>query len=757
MKSPEAQFAGGVAGENNMNAEELSLNDVVQDVKINKYISQKDIFRLINQWIEKSSIKCIDFPEEREGELREFQRNVLILVNTLQQFTCYEEGLQELSANILIGMLRKATELNNVFSKIILSDLVQRVPLVLSKINVNKMDMNNINVDEFVDALYKALNIELQRKSPFNYDSSSNYDVREPDNKDPFIYSNEYAFAAGFSLRANESADRLLKLLQSTKQDYKKQFLSKILHKLEFGKINISEEGVKYLEKMYDLGEMNNPDYFVNRLTGSGDIGIFDETQVLQGYFNIGDISSEESVVQSQVMEFTYETLFFSKKGETKEEKIEREKYLQEFKENYFDFYDDEFVKRTGIRFNNLGFKEQGQFLIYYKNASEEKKEELLDFVSKYGENGLRTFLSIEQGGSEMGEKILIIGENLKEKDAKKVFAKYEQLVDTVNNAGQYIVGQFNDESDVQISEITQKLLMKGRKLLELVADNIEMSDNVLERIIQKIDSIKIDIELFKTVAKTLHENGATLEQMKDATLITLHGEELRNNDKIIQKMKQMYAQNYKDYPKKFRDALIDSIDKKIEDSSVLFHIATHKDKQGNELMSFLTIKKQDDGNIYFGSFNTDNEMFGGASIGLSLAEQVFVQQEKDGADKIEAHSVPHEGINSVYVNRYHFVVDNIEENYEYTGVDLFHITRESKNKNYYFQNKLLNEELKKQIIKSIEQIDENTNHFIIKLTKDNIIQQTKQLLSRDFVLTKYDIDKDDGNIYCGFEKKITE
>ncbi len=49
------------------------------------------------------------------------------------------------------------------------------------------------------------------------------------------------------------------------------------LHRLEFGRIGISSEGVQYLERMYDLGEYNNPNFHVSRLTADGDVGIFDE------------------------------------------------------------------------------------------------------------------------------------------------------------------------------------------------------------------------------------------------------------------------------------------------------------------------------------------------------------------------------------------------------------------------------------------------------------------------------------------------
>jgi len=223
----------------------------------------------------------------------------------------------------------------------------------------------------------------------------------------------------------NLSASKLLKLLKKETGD--RNHISAILYRLEFGQIGISKKGVKYLEKMYNLGELNNPDYFVQRLTTKGDIGVFDDQRVLQKYFNLGDLTTEEAEVTPQIQDFVYETLFRAKEDETPEERKEREKYLQEFKENYFGFYDDKFFKQTGIRFNNLDFKEQGWFLLCYKNADEAKREKLINFARTFGEQGLVSFLSLEYNDNN-GDKILEINEKLDRKNVEKIFARYIRI-----------------------------------------------------------------------------------------------------------------------------------------------------------------------------------------------------------------------------------------------------------------------------------------------------------------------------------------
>lgn len=222
----------------------------------------------------------------------------------------------------------------------------------------------------------------------------------------------------------NLSASRLLAMLD---QEEDKNHISALLCRLEFGQIGISDKGVKYLENMYDLSELNNSDFFAQRLTAKGDIGVFDDKKVLQKYFNLGDLASQEQVVKPKIHEFVYETLFRDKEGENEEERNKREAYLQEFKENYFDFYDDNFFKETGIRFNNLEFKEQGWFLMYYKESESEKRKELMDFARDFGESGLKSFLSLEYNDSN-GDKLLDINKHLTREQVENIFSKYVRI-----------------------------------------------------------------------------------------------------------------------------------------------------------------------------------------------------------------------------------------------------------------------------------------------------------------------------------------
>ncbi len=223
--------------------------------------------------------------------------------------------------------------------------------------------------------------------------------------------------------------------------------------------------------------------------------------------------------------------------------------------------------------------------------------------------------------------------------------------------------------------------------------------------------------------------------------------------------MLDTYFDNFFDYPKLQKILLESFVDKLLNSTNTKVYRYVEKGEKRGKTLAFLRIDHISQKRKYLGSFNVASfnvvDNMQGLNLGLSLLDKVLNSFDEDVV--VEADAIPQTAITGHYINRHHFIVDSITQNYKDTGVDLFHITREPKNKNYYFQNKLSNEELQKEIIKSTEQLNENTNHFIIKLTKDNITQQTKQFLIQGFVLTKYDIDRNTGDIYCGFEKKITE
>jgi len=229
---------------------------------------------------------------------------------------------------------------------------------------------------------------------------------------------------------ANYGAQRLLEVMRKTQDPYMKRVAAKMLCRMELGRIGISEEGVRYLDKVFDLAEYNNPDFFVQRLTSEGDIGIFDEkTQKLLKYFKLKGLDSPQAKIKAQVLDFVFETFFTPRADETPEQRKQKENYIEELKEHYFEIIKDALFEETGMRFNNLSFKEQGWFLQLLFRADNQTKKRLETFVEKYGEFGIKAFTAMEYD-EENYLKILEIGERFEEERAKRIFLEYWQIYD---------------------------------------------------------------------------------------------------------------------------------------------------------------------------------------------------------------------------------------------------------------------------------------------------------------------------------------
>lgn len=224
----------------------------------------------------------------------------------------------------------------------------------------------------------------------------------------------------------NLAATKLLELARTGDAQDKRSALW-LLYRLEFGRIGISEKGLKYLDKMYDLGQYNSQNFFVQRLTANGEVGVFDRAnERLLKYLHLTDLPSAEKQIRTELYDLTYRDLFVDRLDLPEAERENRKRLLEEFHEKYFAFAQSEFFKETDVRLNNLTFREQAWFLEFTASADAEKKSKLVEFVKKYHEAGIRAFLVMENGGS--GDKVLELSEKLKPKEARQVYEAYRAV-----------------------------------------------------------------------------------------------------------------------------------------------------------------------------------------------------------------------------------------------------------------------------------------------------------------------------------------
>lgn len=430
------------------------------------------------------------------------------------------------------------------------------------------------------------------------------------------------------TLDATYSSQLLLDKVKHEKED--KTALSAILYRLEFGQIGISKEGVKYLERMYDLGEFNKPDYFVNRLTARGEMGIFNEQSELLRYFYLENFDDEdrEKVIQPAVLEFAYETLFVPKENETSEEQEQRLQFLEEFKQSYFEFYDEKFLERTGVRFNNLTFKEQGAFLLFIKAVDEVTKEKVFDFANVHREKGIRLFLLINQKDFFLGQKILNLSSTLDEKSIDVVIDALSGVLSRLED-----VSEFTEKDPIlqkavqtQLPEIQRKIIEKAFTTLEQVIDTTSQDDteSIPDRILKKLKNINADaIMLASTLTSVRHMDISNMDRpldilnnFSDTGLYDYEGYEFSNQE--LQQIKEMYEKNYAQTPE-LLTVLYGGFLESLKKHNVEYKVIKQKDK----VVALFAFEYLEDGSIYAGKFNIQ-QSYQGAELGSEMMENTL-------------------------------------------------------------------------------------------------------------------------------------
>jgi len=359
------------------------------------------------------------------------------------------------------------------------------------------------------------------------------------------------------NIKPERAINKLLDLLKSDNGSIRRD-ASAMLFRLEFGRLGISREGVEYLENIiFDLGqEHNNENYHVERLTADGEIGIFKPKEIKGGdeeeyelikYIEIGDLSGipskderekEKIKLKRNVLNLVYDTLFIGKPGETELEKQKRLRYLEDLKRNYYKIAGDKIFTETGVRLNNLSFKEQGWFMIYFNEVGKGKMAELQKFVQKYGEEGIKTFLAMEHG-EDKGKIILELGSHPK---AKQIFRQFDSLLYKGKAHTKEIIEELKElhpDLDIDENKILASMISRGKDLLvEAYQYQQNNQPEKIEKILQdlKQESAYQNIlrEKFKSVAEMLGQDEVDLNQYNEANFMALKGLDNLKNKAIF-------------------------------------------------------------------------------------------------------------------------------------------------------------------------------------------------------------------------------
>lgn len=531
---------------------------------------------------------------------------------------------------------------------------------------------------------------------------------------------------------------------------------SRILYRLELGQVGISERGVKYLTKLYDLGEYNRVDYFARRLTASGNIGVFNEKRNLEKYFNLGDLSRREKIIRPEILDLAYETLFFQKENLTEDETEKRKNYLQDFQKNYFDFFKSDFFKETGIKLNNLDFQEQGWYLIYCQKSTETDKKRLKDFAKRYGESGLKTFLALEFG-EENGNKILNMGERLEPRSASAIFEKFNDIVRNSGNLREELARFFvkdTEISEIEANKISEQLISKAQKSLAYFSEKMSLPEKPdYYAITEELNSIKEDIIFFTSVFKALiqSQNKLDFEEIKNLSFNIKLPHQIKSKEQS--EMKKILLQNYSDN-EQVGEIAGKSLEKGFLSENARFYIL----KRNEKIIAFNRFEESQA--IYFGSFNVDSE-YQNSAIGEKMLEESLEKESQKGKE-IFAHAVPDACITSKYIEDCGFVIEAVRK-YD-NGAELLEIKRnDKKNGSYNYRKNISQSEIMSEYEKEFagKNIRSDGKNFIVKFNmeekRDNFLKMAEKILDNyNYAISRYFPEKKGSKIYYAcFEPKL--
>jgi len=378
---------------------------------------------------------------------------------------------------------------------------------------------------------------------------------------------------------------------------------------------------------------------------------------------------------------------------------LEMEEFIVPFREqvklfphikNEIDFLEDETVfearsffkgpirdainKDLRLNLNSMSFQEQIYFLTYIAKKKNKDFESLQNFTHKYELSGLRTFLSIEHGGKEMGDKILTLGEKLPEESAKVLFKTYGEMVDTTKDIGTLLAESLGKKATPElINQAKESLLIGGKELLERYAKKAQTCEgidckNLGQELEEKLALAKKSVFAFSYACKTLVERGEfSFEDFKKAKLAYDQAplaEEMQN------KILAMHHENTKQYPPTLRDKWRATLKNGLENVNPdqLVVSASYED----DIVSSMRVIKQEDGSWYGASFNVNPTVMG-SRIGSELLKKVIEDLAKDKPFVADCYSK--NPMLDTYINKFGFQITKEVENYEDTGELVYQIT----------------------------------------------------------------------------------
>jgi len=363
----------------------------------------------------------------------------------------------------------------------------------------------------------------------------------------------------------------------------------------------------------------------------------------------------------------------------------------------------------------------------------------LRNFVKKYKEGGLKTFISIIHGGKEMGDKILTLGEKLPEQSASKIFTKYGEIVDVVENIIIHLkesCGEACAQDPEIISKIREQMLLEGKNFLKKIDISDDNTD--LLEIEKYLERFKMDIVIFKNIFKAIlsEEKDFSIKDFSELSLNRTYSSE-QIKPKEYEEMKEIIERNYKDKPE-LKKIVLQSFNKSIEEGYNYTNFFLLK--RNGKIIGFDRFDYEYEGksgHAYFGSFNIDPE-YCNSKLGGALFETTINESAQNFI--LHADCSPRDIFTMKYISS-GFVGIKLFTTKE--GVEGMKIIRDDNNTSYKYNSTEIKDIL----------LLFNENKESILMPDNTIIEKHSSLdtinfsyLNNGYALTRYEFVKNDKN-----------
>lgn len=279
-------------------------------------------------------------------------------------------------------------------------------------------------------------------------------------------------------------------------------------------------------------------------------------------------------------------------------------------------YFRDYIQNNIGVNLSNLSLENQLYFLNFIQGKTEDDLINFKKFIKsseteKDKENKFKSFLSIEKGGKEMGDKILSLGEKLPHDIAQKVFEKYREIIETADKVEEKIKNIFGDKdipSKVLIS-IKETLLKRGAQMLSDLGDKVlepKFEVNEIE-ILKELDEIKEETLILGKSYVELYKEGIRVPIDEVTTTKETPTENLSENQKkelikIYEKGRPKVTYENKEH----LDLLKNEFEEELNNKSVSVTEICFK----NETIIIALIDKKDqDNDLYIGGLTFVEEV----------------------------------------------------------------------------------------------------------------------------------------------------